>query len=177
VMRQNPRVRAALVSTNSVTQGDQVAILWQPLLRAGIKIDFAWRTFRWSNEAKGKAAVHCVIIGFSMGGAAARRVIYQDDIGIPVNNINPYLVDAPDVLVESRSRPLCDVPEIGIGNQPIDGGHYLFSREEMDAFISKEPASARYFHPWYAQRSSLIAFHDIAFIWGSVPLANCGKCP
>ena len=126
-MQQNPRLRTALVSTNSISQGDQVAILWAPLLKQGIKIDFAWRTFKWSNEAKGKAAVHCVVIGFSLGGLAAQKVIYHEEQAIPASNINPYLVDAPDVLVESRSKPLCDVPEIGIGNQPIDGGHYLFT--------------------------------------------------
>ncbi|MGI6695168.1 MAG: class I SAM-dependent DNA methyltransferase [Christensenellales bacterium] len=152
LMQRNPRLRAALVATNSISQGDQVSILWGPLLKQGIKIDFAWRTFKWSNEAKGKAAVHCVIIGFSLGGLAPQKMIYDQDQGLPAVNINPYLVDAPDVLVESRSRPLCDVPEIGIGNQPIDGGNYLFSQEEMEAFIEKEPLAAPYFRPWYGSQ-------------------------
>jgi len=149
IMQRNQYIRAALVSTNSITQGDQVALLWKPLLQMGIKIDFAWRTFKWSNEAKGKAAVHCVIVGFSLIGLAGQKLIFDDVQIFPAENINPYLVDAPDVLVESRGRPLCDVPEIGIGNKPIDGGHYLFNREEMKAFIEKEPSSAQYFRPWY----------------------------
>jgi hypothetical protein len=148
LMRTN-NIRAALVSTNSITQGDQVAILWKPLLKEGIKIDFAHRTFKWSNEAKGKAAVHCVIIGFSMGGMAAQKVIFEKELGIPAQNINPYLVNAPDIVVESRQKSICDVLEIGIGNKPIDGGHFLFSEEEMMSFLEFEPKAATYFRPWY----------------------------
>lgn len=151
-MQQNPRLRTALVSTNSISQGDQVAILWAPLLKQGIKIDFAWRTFKWSNEAKGKAAVHCVVIGFSLGGLAAQKVIYHEEQAIPASNINPYLVDAPDVLVESRSKPLCDVPEIGIGNQPIDGGHYLFTLDDMKNFLKNEPEAEVFFRQWYGSQ-------------------------
>lgn len=149
LMARYPKIRASLVSTNSISQGDQVAILWKPLLESGIKIDFAWRTFKWSNEAKSKAAVHCVIIGFSMNGLAKQKRIFDDVQVFDTDNVNPYLVDAPDVLVESRSKPICEVPEIGIGNMPIDDGNYLFTKEEMDDFVLKEPESEKFFHKWY----------------------------
>ena len=147
-MKENPKIKAALVSTNSITQGDSVATLWKPLFEGGIKINFAWRTFKWDSEAKDKAHVHCVIIGFSYGREPG-GTIYDGDLKIEASNINAYLVDAPDVFVESRQHQLCDVPEIGIGNQPIDGGNYLFKEEEMREFIEKEPKSAKYFRKWY----------------------------
>ncbi len=145
--------RAAFVSTNSITQGEQVGALWGPLLAAGIKIHFAHRTFRWNNEARGVAAVHCVIIGFADYDVPKKRLFtYADERGEPVEevvaNINPYLVDARDVVIYSRSKPLCAVPEIGIGNKPIDGGNYLFTDEEKAAFIKEEPASKKYFRRW-----------------------------
>ncbi len=141
-------VKAALVSTNSICQGEQVANLWEPLMQDGIVINFAHRTFRWDSEAKIKAHVHCVIVGFSCEDKKD-KVIYDNDKTIPASHINAYLIDGPDVFVGSRSKPLCDVPEIGIGNQPIDGGYYLFEREEMQEFIKLEPKSEQYFRPWY----------------------------
>ena len=146
--------RCAFVSTNSICQGEQVGVLWGWLLAQGIKIDFAHRTFAWSNEARGNAAVHCVIVGFGRGDAGVAKTIYEyDDIrgephAVAAVNINPYLVDAPDVVLARRSRPICDVPEIGIGNKPIDGGSYLFTAEERDEFVRQEPAAARYFRRW-----------------------------
>ncbi len=142
-------IRAALVSTNSVTQGEAVANLWKPLFEAGVHIDFAHRTFRWDSEAKIKAHVHCVIVGFSIAPSTKPKVLYSADRPQIVQNINGYLVDAENIFVESRNRPLCQVPQIGIGNKPIDGGFYLFERDEMDAFLEKEPAAIKYFHPWY----------------------------
>lgn len=133
-MMKGANIRSAFVSTNSISQGEQVAILWKPLMENGIFINFGIPTFKWSNEAKGKAAVHCVIVGFSY--CKQQR------------NINPYLIEAPTVFVESRSKPICNVPEIGIGNKPIDGGNYLFTEEEKDAFLQKEPAAAPYFRKW-----------------------------
>lgn len=141
-------VRAAFVSTNSVTQGDSVATLWKPLFAAGISIRFAHRTFIWNSESNNKAHVHCVIVGFGYEKPDA-PTIYANGQVSRVEHINAYLVDAADVFVESRSKPLCDVPEIGIGNKPIDGGHYLFTKEEMDAFLAKEPNAAPYFKAWY----------------------------
>ena len=146
---KNTSIKAALVSTNSVTQGDSVGTLWKPLFSSGIHFSFAWRTFVWNSEAKDKAHVHCVIIGFGHGKAPADCTIYDKDEAIHVKHINAYLVDAPDIFVESRQKPLFDVPEIGIGNKPIDDGNYLFKKDEMEDFIKKEPQSAKYFHAWY----------------------------
>ncbi len=146
-------VKCAFVSTNSITQGEQVGVLWGHLLAQGINIHFAHRTFRWSNEASGKAAVHCVIVGFGLVEAKTKTIFEYDDVNgephpVDANNISPYLVDAPDVILERRSAPICRVPEIGIGNKPIDGGNYLFSDSEKQAFVEHEPASGRYFRRW-----------------------------
>ena len=130
-------IRSALVSTNSVSQGESVANLWKPLFQAGVHIDFAHRTFRWDSEAKIKAHVHCVIIGFSTAQNPAPKVLYTSDRNQIVQNINGYLLDAEDVFVESRSKPLCNVPKIGIGNMPLDGGNYLFTEEEKRSFAQK----------------------------------------
>ncbi len=145
-------IRAALVSTNSVAQGETVANLWKPLFEAGVHIDYAYRTFRWDSEAKSKAHVHCVIIGFSTALNKAAKTLYVGDHAQSVQNINGYLIDADNIFVESRNKPLCDIPSIGIGNKPIDGGNYLFSKDEMDAFIKKEPSAAQYFKPWYGSQ-------------------------
>jgi hypothetical protein len=142
-------IRAALVSTNSITQGEQAALLWKPLFESGVRINFAHRTFRWDSEAKHKAHVHCVIVGFSFNPDGAQTLYDESGKPFSVKNINPYLVDAPNVFVESRKKPLCNAPEIGIGNKPIDGGNYLFSKEEMATFIENEPSSVQYFRPWY----------------------------
>ena len=151
LMQADPTVRAALVSTNSITQGEQVAILWQPLFEQyGIHFDFAYPTFRWDSESSLKAHVHCVILGFSRADNPAPKRLYRTDGTYQAcQNINGYLVDAPSVFINSRSKPLCAVPEIGIGNKPIDGGNYLFLPEEKEEFIRKEPRSAQYFRPWY----------------------------
>jgi len=141
-------IKTALVSTNSITQGEQSAILWKPLFESGIHIDFAWRTFRWDSESSGKAHVHCVIIGFSCTENNKPKTIYDGENRIVASNINAYLIDADDFFVESRQHPLCEVPEIGIGNKPIDGGFYLFTEEEKNEFLKKEPSAAKYFHSW-----------------------------
>jgi len=152
-LMQGTSITCAFVSTNSISQGEQVGVLWGALLRKGMKISFAHRTFQWSNEARGVAAVHCVIIGM-VHGEPARRTIYEYDTlrgephAVTVRNINPYLVDAPDVVLPSRSSPLCNVPEIGIGNKPIDDGNYLFTTAERDAFLRQEPGAAPYFRRW-----------------------------
>ena len=149
LMIDNPKLHAALVSTNSITQGEQVANLWKPLMDNGVHIDFAWRTFIWDSEATQKAHVHCVIVGFSSGCSEEKRRIFDSNSVIDANNINGYLIDGENVFVESRQHPLCDVPEIGIGNKPIDGGFYLFKDDEKEAFVKKEPAAEKYFKRWY----------------------------
>lgn len=148
-LMRGTEIRTALVSTNSITQGEQVDILWKPLLESGLCINFAHRTFQWNSEAKIKAQVHCVIVGFSF--TPSSHPLLFDESGSPheVKNINPYLDDAPNVFVKTSTKPLCNVPKIKIGNKPIDGGYYLFSKEEMLAFIAKEPLSEKYFKPWY----------------------------
>ena len=140
-----------MVSSNSITQGEQAALLWKPLAADGIRIDFAWRTFRWDSEANQKAHVHCVIVGFGMGDQPRPKLIFNVPGEPPVQaaHINGYLLPMDDVFVVSRSRPLCNVPEIGMGNQPIDNGNYLFSNEEKEAFLCQEPAAAPYFRLWY----------------------------
>ncbi len=154
LMKDNPVIRAALVSTNSITQGGAVCNLWKPLFeQCNLCFDFAYRTFSWDSEADIKAHVHCVIIGFSTSlgasGVRPKKIYISDNHSIDASNINAYLMDGDNVWIENRNKPLCDVPEIAMGNQPIDGGFYLFSEEEMREFIAKEPKSANYFHPWY----------------------------
>lgn len=142
-------VRTALVSTNSITQGEQVAILWKNLFEHGVHIDFAHRTFRWDSEASLKAHVHCVIVGFSKAPNKKEKRLFDNGSEKVARNINGYLIEADNIVIISRSKPICNVPEIGIGNKPIDGGNYLFSYEEMVEFIKAEPKSKQYFHPWF----------------------------
>jgi hypothetical protein len=142
-------VKVSFVATNSICQGEQVATLWKPLIQdMGMKIFFACQTFRWNNDAKGKAAVFCVIIGFSHSSANNKKIYSIDGTAISAKNINPYLIDAPDVYIENRLTPLCEAPEIGIGNKPIDDGNYLFSEYAMKEFIKMEPKSKKWFRPW-----------------------------
>ena len=167
-------VAVAFVSTNSITQGEQVGVLWPDLFARGVAIAFAHRTFQWSSEASGKAAVHCVIVGFGLK-EPARRVIfdYEDIRGepqeIPVLNINPYLVDAPDVVLANRSAPICKAPEIGIGNKPIDGGNYLFTDEEKAEFLGKEPQAAPFFRRWLGADEFLNGYQRWCLWLGDCP--------
>ena len=142
-LTQGTSTRAALVSTNSITQGEQVATIWRPLIeRFGLTIDFAHRTFRWDSESNAKAHVHCVIIGFSSGGAGgspAGLPLYDANRPTVVPHINPYLLPAPDIFIEKRSRPLCAVPEMKKGSQPTDGGHLLLSPEEKNHLLQHFP--------------------------------------
>lgn len=138
-------IRTAFVSTNSITQGEQVAGVWKPLYdRFGVHIDFAHRTFRWDSEASLKAHVHCVIVGFSIAENKADRRLFDNDNGKVVRNINPFLVDAPNVFIESRSTPICDVPKMTTGNRPADGGHLIIEAEDYADFIKREPNAVKY---------------------------------
>ena len=224
-------IKTAFVSTNSITQGEQVAILWKPLFEQDhIKINFGYRTFKWSNEAKGKAAVHCVIVGFSVFDSGScisgllrrcaprndeaktgvianeakqsrnngvttgviaseakqssatmnngKRVIYDSD-GTKnlAKNINPYLVDAPDIFIESRTKPLCGVPEIGMGNQPIDDGNYLFTEAEKADFLKKEPLAEQWFRPWMGADEFINGFKRHCLWLGNCPPSERRKMP
>ena len=143
-LMQGTSACAAFVSTNSITQGEQVAPLWDKLLNQyHVHIDFAYRTFRWNSEASEKAAVHCVIIGFSVRGNAREKVIYSGSTNYQfAKNINPYLLDAPNVLITSRGTPLCEVPKMTKGNQPSDGGNLILSQEERDEMIRRDASIA-----------------------------------
>lgn len=142
-MMQHTNIRAALVSTNSITQGEQVAAIWKPLKEMfGIHIDFAHRTFRWDSEASLKAHVHCVIVGFS--NVNVPKVIYDAGKKKEAENINAYLIDGPDVYIDSRKQPLCDVPEMVTGNRPADGGNLIIEAEDYAEFIQKEPQARPY---------------------------------
>ena len=147
-MMTGTEIRSALVSTNSITQGEQVAILWKELFNHGVHIDFAHRTFIWDSESDRKAHVHCVIVGFSKALNKAEKKIFDKGTGKVVKNINGYLVEADNIIIDSRTKPICNVPEIGIGNKPIDGKQYLFKESEMQDFIKKEPKSEKYFRKW-----------------------------
>ena len=144
-LMQGTDIRTAFVSTNSITQGEQVAGVWKPLYeRFGIHIDFAYRTFRWDSEASAKAHVHCVIVGFSIAPNNATRRIFIDDRSHVAENINAYLIEAPDIFIENRGKPLCNVPLMTTGNRPADGGHLIIEDADYDEFIRKEPGAKKY---------------------------------
>jgi hypothetical protein len=150
---QNTQTRAAFVSTNSISQGEQVGVLWNILFKQyKIKIHFAHRTFSWSNEARGNAAVHVIIIGFANYDIPTKSIFeYRQLKGEPheiiVNNINPYLVEGKDFALSARTKPICDVPEMLYGNKIVDGGNYLFTDSEKQDFTIKEPEAEQFFKP------------------------------
>jgi len=148
LMRHNPSCRTALVSTNSICQGEQVANLWEKLFEQGVHINFAHRTFRWDSEATLKAHVHCVIVGFSYQQQTSYN-IFDGERKLESTNINAYLADAPDVFINSRQKPLCNVPSLLTGSQRIDNDLFMFSEEDKKEFIKTEPNSEKFFHLWY----------------------------
>ena len=152
----NEPIRAAFVSTNSICQGEQVAAVWSPIRDLGFHIDFAYDTFRWGNEATDQAHVFVNIIGFSKMDRPKRLFHHaspdDEPIELVASNINFYLKDAPDAFVWNRSKPLCPVPPIGIGSQPIDDGNYIFTDEERNEFLAKEPRAAKFMHPFLGSR-------------------------
>ncbi|HNW90970.1 MAG TPA: N-6 DNA methylase [Bacteroidales bacterium] len=156
---QNTRV--AFVSTNSISQGEQVGLLWHFLMTTyDIKINFAHNTFRWSNEARGIAAVYCVIIGFSNYDTPNKRIYVYDDIKgdpheISVSKINPYLVEGNNVFIMHRQKPISDVPEICFGNMPLDGGNLLLTDEEKSELLKKEPDVSKFIKPLISAREFL----------------------
>jgi len=148
-MMVETNIRTAFVSTNSITQGEQVAGVWKPLFdRFGIHIDFAHRTFRWDSEASLKAHVHCVIVGFSSTIRNAPRLLYASERAQIAENINAYLIDGPSVFVESRTAPICDVPAMRSGGKPVEGGHLIFTAEEKEEFLKLEPKAEKFFRPF-----------------------------
>jgi hypothetical protein len=159
---QGTNIRCAFVSTNSISQGEQAGLLWKPLLEGyGIKIHFAHRTFKWLSEARGQAAVFCVIVGFAAHDTEKKWLFEYETPKtefperISAKNINPYLVDASDVAITRRNKPLCDGPGMYTGNKPIDGGHYLFKPEEKAEFLQKEPQAEAHFKRWMGSQEFL----------------------
>ncbi|MDD3889932.1 MAG: N-6 DNA methylase [Syntrophomonadaceae bacterium] len=141
---QGTDIDVAFVSTNSIVQGEQVSKVWKPIMQMfNININFAYRPFIWSNEAKGKAAVHCVIVGFSLKKKPT-KFIFEQGNKLSCDNINPYLVNAPTVFIESTKKPVSDVPEMVTGNRPADGGHLIIEDDDMEMFIQNDPLSAKY---------------------------------
>lgn len=176
-------IRAAFVSTNSICQGEQVGLLWMSLLGSGIQIQFAHRTFCWRNEAKGVAAVHCVIIGFGRHEVRPKRLFdYEhpkaDPYEVHAANINPYLVDAPDILLTSRTHPICTAaPPLGIGNKPIDGGYLLLTRAERDALIAAQPEVVGHVRRWYGATEFLNSIERYCLWLGDVSPAAIRAMP
>ncbi|RMB63974.1 class I SAM-dependent DNA methyltransferase [Dokdonia sinensis] len=158
---QDTNIKTAFVSTNSVTQGEQVSVLWGEMInKLGIKIHFAHTTFKWSNEAKGKAAVYCVIIGYANFDTKDKKLFtYLDIKGEPseisVKNINPYLANAEDLIIERRSQPICTVPKMSFGNMPLDGGNLIIEDSEKEEFLLKEPKAKPYVLPLISAREFL----------------------
>ena len=153
---QGTNVRAALVSTNSITQGEQVASVWKPLYdRFGIHIDFAYRTFRWDSEASIKAHVHCVIVGISVVENNKPIVLFDNDKKTYANNINFYLMDAPNIFIESRKKAISKVPEMLKGSSPVDGGNLLLDDADYQEIIKKEPQVRKYIRPFLGAREYL----------------------
>lgn len=178
---QGKRTRCALVSTNSICQGEQVANLWKPLHDLGIHIDFAHNTFRWDNEAADKAHVFCVIVGFSRENCEKRLYVHDTpdtaEVKKAAKSINAYLSDAPDAFIWNRNKPICDVPKIGIGNKPIDGGFYLFADEEKTDFLNREPGAKSYFHRWIGSREFLHGESRWCLYLGDATFAELKELP
>lgn len=178
---QGKRTRCALVSTNSICQGEQVANLWKPLHDLGIHIDFAHNTFRWDNEAADKAHVFCVIVGFSRENCEKRLYVHDTpdaaEVKKAAKSINAYLSDAPDAFIWNRNKPICDVPKIGIGNKPIDGGFYLLADEEKTDFLNKEPGAESYFHRWIGSREFLHGESRWCLYLGDAAFAELKELP
>lgn len=148
-MMQGTNIRTALVSTNSICQGEQVASIWEPLYkRFGIHIDFAHRTFQWDSEASIKAHVHCVIVGFSVSENPNKRIIFEGERVIYADNINPYLIDASNIFIYSSSKPICDVPQMLNGGKPTEGGFLILTEEEKDSLLQKNPIASKFIRPY-----------------------------
>ncbi|MFM7857978.1 MAG: DNA methyltransferase, partial [Flammeovirgaceae bacterium] len=207
LMKINPKIQTAFVSTNSISQGEQVGILWGEMFKKfKVEIKFAHQSFSWSSEARGKAQVTVIIIGFrknsSSLGAWTGNVqnsplegwqpkvdgvfpktlyTYPDLKGEPiaktVTNINPYLVEGDNVVIKNISKPICKVPEMGIGNKPVDGGNYLFEKEEMQEFIEKEPLSEKYFKPWIGAKEYFSGIPRYVLLLKDVNPAELRKMP
>ena len=176
LMKESSSISAAFVSTNSICQGEQVSILWEPLANEGIVINFAHQTFRWDSESNSKAHVHVVIIGFSRSDNRVKR-IYSGSGVTSASHINGYLTDAPDVFIHNVSSPICDVPPMAFGNMPRDGGGFILSEEECEELIKQEPLTTQWIHP-YMGADEFIKGKKRYCLWlqGANP-SDLRKCP
>ena len=147
-LMEGTRCKAALVSTNSVCQGIAVPPLWSHLLERGVKINFAYPSFKWKSESNDGAAVHCVIVGFSFYDTKDKFIMYEGKAPVRASNINPYLLDAPSVIIDDRHDPICDVPKSAVGSFPTDGGNLVIQADELDDFIKQEPAAEKFIRPF-----------------------------
>ena len=147
-MIERTNIRAALVSTNSVTQGEAVSILWKPLFQDGVHIDFAYRTFQWDSEAKIKAHVHCVIIGFSKAPSNKKKLLFTGNRSVIADNINGYLLNADNISIDKRMHPISNVPDISLGGQAIDDGNFILTKEQKNELLKKEPQAAPFIRPY-----------------------------
>lgn len=221
LMKINPKIQTAFVSTNSISQGEQVGILWGEMFkRFNVEIKFAHQSFSWSSEARGKAQVTVIIIGFRVANSPVEagfirqnsdvaaslsrqdssqnneqwnhrgsatttqpKTLYTypdlkgDPIAKTVANINPYLVEGNNLVIKNIQKPICKVPEMGIGNKPVDGGNYLFEKEEMQEFIQKEPLSEKYFKPWIGAKEYFSGIARYVLLLKDVNPAELRKMP
>ena len=175
----NTSIRCAFVSTNSITQGEQVPLLWKHLFNQGLHFDFAYRTFRWDSEAKTKAHVHCVIIGFSIATNPKPRILFLDEKrSKEVSNINAYLVEGPSIFIESRKKSICNVPKMVFGSMPNDGGYLSdYSQEVMDDIVSQYPDAASMFRPFIGAAEYLRGKKRYCLWLGDVQPARIKKIP
>lgn len=182
---KNTNAKCCFVSTNSITQGEQVPILWKYLVENGLSIDFAYRTFRWDSESTEKAHVHCVIIGFScetlnqvqgdshaeqnchaelVSASHKKRIYTSDKLFVEAKNINAYLIDAPNVFIENRSKSICNVPEISYGSMPIDDGHLILSKEDVEELLKENTENTKFFKK-YAGGDEILKNKDRWCLW------------
>ena len=176
-LMQHTNIRAALVSTNSITQGEQVAAIWKPLKELfGIQINFAHRTFRWDSEASLKAHVHCVIVGFSVINNT-NKTIFDGEKIIKAKNINGYLVDADDIFIEARTTPICNVPQMLNGGKPTEGGFLILTEEEKNKIIQTNPIAVKMIRP-YMMGKDFIERKPRYCLWlVSVSPSDLRQCP
>lgn len=166
---QGTNIQTSFVSTINITRGEQVSLLWEALVdKYNISIKYAYLPFVWNSESKKKAQVHCTIIGFSCQPTEKKVIYSEESVPQSVKNISPYLREEDTILVFSRNYPLCDVPETGIGNKPIDDSNYLFKPDQKDEFLQQEPGAEKYFMEWYGA-DELIKGKKRYFLW----LAKC----
>ena len=179
VMLKAPHIKTTFVATNSICQGTAICNLWKPLLKSGSEIIFAHRSFIWNSEASDQANVYCVIVGFANQAYDTKpnKLIFDGTTVTQAEHINAYLLAADDAFISERNKPLCSVPSGRMGNQPLDGGYYLFTQEEKDTFLKIEPQAAPYFKRWYGGAELLQGKVSYCLYLGDCSVAELAKMP